>query len=239
MQRLLIKNKKSIYLFAFLSIEFALWICVLVLSGAWVRFLSYATVAIAFLFTLLFMEKRVDTLLAIGGLFCTCVADIFLVILQKEGDTLAMCVFLCAQACYAGRTYLLAKSRKEGLVQVLVRVGLSVLIGLATVLVLRAKTKAVFVISTVYYVNLLCSIVFSFWHWKGSARAKLMAVGFLSFSLCDVSIGLDFLIDIFALGEGSALYAFLHGGVSFVDVFYPPSQAILGASVYPALKGQK
>ncbi|MBQ7923901.1 MAG: hypothetical protein IJ329_01190 [Clostridia bacterium] len=236
MSRLLIQRKKPIYLFAFLAVELAAWFCVLFLSGSYVRFISYGAVALALVFAALFVEKRADTLFAVGGLFFTCIADIFLVLLQKEGDTLAMCVFLCAQLCYAGRTYLLAEGKKERLVQVTVRIIGSIVGGAATWIIVGATTQAVFVISVVYYVNLVCSIVFSFLHWKKHARARYMAIGFLSFALCDLSIGFDFLIDIFSLGETSFLYRLMHANVSFVDLFYPPSQAILGASVYPENK---
>ena len=235
MSRLLFKTKKPIYLFAFLAVEFAAWLCVLVVSGSWVRFLSYSAVALSFFFALFFIEKNADTLFAIGGLFCTCVADIFLVLLQREGDTFAMCVFLCSQICYAGRTCLLAEKKTEKWVQVGIRAALSMIGALITVLVLREKTQAVFVISVVYYVNLLCSVVFAFVHFK-TPRARYMAFGFLSFAFCDLSIGLHFLVDIFSLPPTHFIPKLLSADVSFVDLFYPPSQALLGASVYPEQK---
>lgn len=232
MQRLLLKKKTPIYLFAFFAVELTAWLCVLFLSIDWTHVLSYSAVALSFFFALSLVEIEADTLLTIGGLFFTCIADIFLVLLHKEGDTLAMCIFLCAQICYAGRTWLLAKNKGEKWVQVGVRVALSIAGGLITWLVLREKTQAVFVISVVYYVNLLCSIVFSFLHF-GYARAKFMAFGFLSFAFCDLSIGFDFLVDIFSLPPTHFIPKLLNANVPFVHLFYPPSQALIGASVYP------
>ncbi len=234
MQRLLIKNKRPAYLFAFFAVEITAWLCVLFLRVDWTHYLSYCAVALSFLFALSLIEKSADTLLTIGALFFTCVADIPLVLLKKDGDTFAMCVFLCAQICYAGRTLLWAKSKAEKWTQVGVRTLLSVAGGAITWLVLREKTQAVFIISVVYYVNLLCSLLLSFIHFK-HARAKYTAFGLLSFAFCDLSIGLRFIVNIFALPPTHFIPTLLRR-LSFVNLFYPPSQALLGASVYPEKK---
>ena len=235
MQRLIIKRKNPIYLFAFLAVELTAWLCVLFLPVAWVHYLSYSAVALSFLFALSLVEIKADTLFAILGLFFTCIADYFLVLQKKEGDLLAMCIFLCAQICYAARTFLISKNKLEKRLQVGIRVLLSVLGALITWLILREKTGALFIVSVVYYVNLLCSLVFAFIHFK-LPRAKFMAFGLLSFACCDLSIGLHFVADVFSLPKMHFIRRILRGKKSFVDIFYPPSQALLGASVYPKYK---
>ncbi len=119
-QRLpIINEKRAWFLTAFFAVEFLLWQCVIHAFGGWGKYVSYTAVALSFVFAL-FLSGR-DTLCVIGGLACTCVADVFLVLLGREGDTFAMCVFLCAQSFYAAQTYAFAKGKGERRAQLLVR----------------------------------------------------------------------------------------------------------------------
>lgn len=234
MEKLREKNfwtAKNVSLVVFILIQFSIWLKLIFDYGEWGTYLSYGTVVFCFVYSLFFLGKQKDSIFQSGAFFFTCIADYFLILLGGQNKTLAMCAFLCAQIFYACRVYLLAKSEKEKRLQILLRVSLGVVGAVATFVVLKEKTEALFVISVVYYVQLLLSMVFSFLHFKDGLSAKLLAIGLLSFALCDISIGFDFLIGIFSLGEESILYFIVHKmPVSMVTLFYPPSQTLLCAS---------
>lgn len=233
-------NAKKILFIAFLVAQCIIWIVLLFANLSWYTELSYATVVFCFVFSLLFLKKGKDGVFQSIAFFFTCIADYFLVLLGGENKTLAMCAFLCAQIAYACRVYLLSKNDKEKRLQILFRVIFGVIGASAVFIVLREKTEALFVISVVYYVQLLLSMIFSFLHFKDGLSVKLLAIGLLSFALCDISIGFDFLIDIFSLGEESILYYIVYKmPVSMVALFYPPSQTLLFASAKVANRMDK
>lgn len=225
---------RKVTLWAFCAVQFVVWILLIFVKKIPnPHVLSYAATLFCLAVTLFFCRKQTDWALQAAAFLFTCIADFFLVLLMGEQKTLAMCAFLCAQICYAWRTLLFAKTAKERWLNVVLRLVLSALAAVAVVAVLREKAEPLFVISLVYYANLILSIVFSFAHFKDGIVPKLTAIGLLCFSLCDITIGFDFLINIFSLSQGNLIYEIVHLPVSLVTVFYPPSQAILCASAYP------
>ena len=222
-------NCKRISLFAFIAVEFALWMLILFadFGGMLMRCISYGSVVLCFAYSLFYLEGKKDSLLQSGALLFTAVADFFLILLGGQHKTLAMCAFLCAQIFYAARIYLLASSEAEKKLQLILRLCTSTLGALLVLLVLREGAEALFVISVVYYVNLILSMCFAFAHCKEGLGVLLLAIGLLCFALCDISIGFDFLVDIFSLEEGNFIYTVVSLPISFVNVFYPPSQTLL------------
>ncbi len=220
-------------LFPFFIVQFCLW---LIQVFEWItptRYFSYAVIVLCLLYALLLWRNEPHTLLQIGACFFTLHADYFLILLQAQQQTLAMAAFLIAQLFYACRTFLLASSKKEKIFQLLLRTVLSVGIVLAAVAVLQASVNALIILSVVYYVQLLCSLLFAFLHFKEDMHVQFLAIGLLCFALCDLSIGFEFLTDLFHLQAGNLIYELSHAPVSFVSLFYPPSQTLLCVSVYP------
>ena len=224
---------RKIVLIAFCAVQFVVWMVLLFapMEMQTHNVLSYSATVFCLAVTLFFFQKKVGWGLQVAAFVCTLFADFFLVLLSGEQKTLAMCAFLCAQLCYAWRTVRMATPKEQWL-NVVLRLVCSVVGAVAVVAVLQENTQPLFVISLVYYVNLLVNIVFSFVHWKDGVEAKYMAVGLLCFSLCDLSIGLNFVINIFSLGPGSFLYGLKPIFNKFVGIFYPPSQALLCVSAY-------
>lgn len=219
-------------LFPFFIVQFCLW---LIQVFKWItptRYFSYAAIILCFLYALLLWKNEAHTLLQIGACFFTLYADYFLILLQARQQTLAMSAFLIAQLFYACRVFLLASSKQEKICQLLLRAVLSAGIVLAAVVVLQESVNALIVLSVVYYVQLLCSVAFAFLHFKENIHVKLLAIGLLCFALCDLSIGLEFLTELFHLQAGNFIYELSRAPISFVSLFYPPSQTLLCVSVY-------
>jgi hypothetical protein len=149
-----------------------------------------------------------------------------------------MVFFLIAQAAYAMKTLRFATSEREKRLHAVLRLSFSIIGAAATLLILGKDCEALFVISVVYYANLLISMVISFVHSR-SKEALITGIGLLLFALCDISIGFDFLIDIFSLGEGDLIFDFMEKSPSFVYIFYPPSQAVLAISALFSLDFDK
>ncbi len=222
---------KMIAFYTFIFIQFTAWMTLIFAQGSWLHYLSYGSVVLCFIYAMVCSYTEKDSVFQLGACFFTAIADFFLILLKGEQKTLAMCAFLIAQGFYACRTFLLAEEVREKKLQITLRAVFSVIGGAAVGIVLQEKAEALFVISVVYYVNLILSMVFAFMHFHKSLSAKLLAIGLLCFALCDISIGFDFLIDIFSLSEGNFIYFIAHLPVSFVTIFYPPSQALLCLSV--------
>ena len=224
---------KKVWAVAFLAIAFTVWLLDIFWRPKGYHYVSYFFIVFCFVTSLIFIDKCKDKIFQSVALLFTAVADYFLILLQGQQKTLAMVFFLLAQVAYALRTVGFTKSKRERIVNLAVRAGASAIIATITAIVLAGdKDLPLFLLSVVYYANLVVSIVFSFLHCKEGKHILVTAIGLLLFSLCDISIGFDFLIDIFSLGQGNFIYDFMHSGVSFVAIFYPPSQALLAFSSY-------
>ncbi len=223
-------NLKTCFIGAFVLVEFVLYMILLFGDWQYMRFLSYGITVLCLTIAIIFISKKEQKLFQIGAFVCTLVADFFLVIKQGEHKTLAMWFFLGAQIFYACRTYYLAYYPKERLIQLFSRIIISVLVIIIACIILKSKVEFLFIISVVYYFNMLMSILFAFMHFKEDLSVKLLAIGLMLFACCDISIGFDFMIDIFALTKGNFIYDIMHSGVHFVNLFYPPSQVLLAIS---------
>jgi uncharacterized membrane protein YhhN len=234
----------------FATLEAALWIALISGRAASDKYFLFSAVALAFILSaVLFADKARKNIsspsfkptlsYAVGcgramqfaALLFTLIADYFLVLKDAERKTLAMIFFLIAQMAYAMKTLRFDTSKKEKMLHAVLRLSLSIIGAAATLLVLGEACEMLFVISVIYYVNLLISMVISFLHSR-SKEALVTGIGLLCFALCDVSIGFDFLVDIFSLTEGNFIFDFIAKAPSFVHIFYPPSQTILAISAF-------
>ena len=142
-----------------------------------------------------------------------------------------MCFFLVVQIFYACRVYYLAYYPRERLIQLGVRFFSSIIAIILCFIVLKEKVQALFVISVVYYLNMILSIVFLGLHFREGLWIKILMIGLISFSLCDVSIGLGFVVDIFNLSNNNIICKILNFPINYVNVFYPLSQIIIAVGV--------
>lgn len=226
-------NKRTALLSAtalFLAAEITLSVLLQVSGGRVGIVCSFAAIALACLFCLLFAERSSAYLFTQLALVCTVCADYFLVLSSPRQQLPAMLFFSVTQLAYAARLYIDDASKRRRAWQIGCRIGFSLVALLLTVLVLREKTDALALVSLFYYANLLVNILFAFTQLRGNA---LMAVGLLLFACCDTLIGLSCLGQYFPIAEDSLLYRVINPGFNLAWAFYVPSQALLALSLLP------
>lgn len=221
---------EKIYIFLFLLLELSVFPTVFMRHEAFHSVLYYGAIVLCFLTSLVLLRAKRASVFTSAALLFTAVADFFLILLGT-GKLIAMCAFTLTQIFYCLRTLLVAETRKERICNVAVRLCGSALAALAVYIVLKEEAEPLFVISLVYYVNLLTNIVFAFLHFK---KHRLFAIGLLLFALCDALIGLSFVEDIFALPEGNFISQLWSLPVHLESMFYQPSQVFLALSVLSA-----
>lgn len=217
---------RRIYFFAVLALQIIAYPIVIFGIGEFHNSIYYALVISCFLTSLVFLRKDAHALLQCGALLFTCLADNCLIL--GNGTRLAgMWFFLTVQLFYAARTLLLATSKTERIINASIRVCLSTFMPLIAYMVLGDGAELLFIISLIYYVNLLVSIVFSFLHFRGN---ELLAIGLTLFACCDLFIGLNEVIKIFSIPKDSLFYQFVHPPFAIEASFYCPSQVLLSLS---------
>ena len=217
---------KRIYFFAILLLQLIAYPIAIFNIGEYNDWIYYGIILSCFISTAVFAEKNAQSYLQIGALYFTCIAD-YCLILGQASRVAGVSFFLVVQIFYAARTLFLTESKKERIVNLSVRFEASVLATLAVFLVFGEETEALFVVSLVYYVNLLTNIAFAFLHFKEN---KLLPLGLVLFALCDTVLGLDEVIGIVSISHESLFYKLLHPPFALEAAFYCPSQVILSIS---------
>ena len=190
--------------------------------------LCFTSVVIAFAFSVILSEPTADSVITVAALFFTVCSDYCLLMIYPEPRVVAMSFFNAVQICYFIRLLRAAKSRREITAHLSVRLFIIAVAVSAAFLILRGNPDTVSVISMIYFANLVTNIIFAFYH---SDRYLLFAIGLLSFSLCDVFVGLGALArDYLHVGRDSFLWAITHTGVNFIWLFYVPSQTMIAIS---------
>ena len=224
------RSYEKIYLLLFILIELSVFPTVFMRNEAIHTVLYYAAIVLCFVTSLVLLRARFESVFTSIALLFTVVADFFLILLGT-GKLIAMCAFTLTQIFYCLRTLSMATSRCERLWNLAVRLTLSVMAASAVFIVLKEDAEALFVVSLIYYANLLTNIVFSFIHIK---KHPLFAVGLLLFAICDALIGLSFVENIFALPDGNFIDILWSLPVHLESMFYQPSQVLLALSVLTA-----
>ena len=235
--KLLTPAVKKIAVVLFVIIQTVLWFLIMFAKIS-VFNVSYFSLCLTFVYVIIFASHDKISAFQILAFAFTLIADYHLILLGGGDKVFAMVAFNVAQLFYALKTLAFANSRGEKLLQIILRVAGSIIGGVATILIVK-PVQVLHVISVIYYVNLLISLVFSFIHFKGWLNQKLTAIGLLCFALCDVSIGFTFLIDIFSIPSGSILHSHTSLPVSMVNIFYYPSQLLLALSVTAGISKNK
>lgn len=199
---------------AFLTVEAALYICILTCGGDLLVASSYASIVLCGLFALALGQK--STLFLRLGLLCTLGADFCLVVCDPIQRLWGMVFFLAAQSMYA--LYLGGRPWRW-----IVRAAVSLCALAVTVLVLGENTDVLALVSVCYYGNLILNLLFAFLN-----KDRMLGLAFVLFLLCDTVIGLQVAAGGYLpIAEGSALYSLLFSGFNLAWFFYLPSQVLL------------
>jgi len=214
--------KQKILTGCFLAAECVLYYFILTAGGDTQKWCMYSSIVLCFLYALL--NIKTGSLLMLGGLACTLGADFCLVVCSPIQQLYGMIFFLGAQTLYA--IHLHKTSRSKPLL--IIRLALTVLSEIITVIVLQDKTDPLALVSLAYYANLIMNIVESFTLFP---KNKLLPLGFLLFILCDTVIGLQVAAGGYLpISESSLLYRILFMPFPLSWFFYLPSQVLIALS---------
>ena len=228
-----IKNTRfyeKVYLLIFILLELSVFPIVFMRHESIHSVLYYAAIFLCFITSLVLLRFCKGSVFTSIAFFFTVIADFFLILLGT-GKLVAMCAFTLTQIFYCFRTLSIAASKKERICNVTVRLIASAIATIAVFVVLKEGAEPLFVISLIYYVNLLTNIAFAFLHFR---KHPFFAIGLLLFAFCDALIGLSFVEDIFALPEGNFIDVLWSLPVHLESMFYQPSQVLLALSVLSA-----
>ena len=171
------------------------------------------------------------------GLGVTLLADYFLVLCVPARELAGVIVFCVVQMAYFAALVVSDKNRVRRMVHITVRVGLCALIVPVALLVLGDSVDTLAVWSAVYYVNLVCNMVFAFVDFR---RWWLFGFGLFAFALCDASIGFNFLVNGYlGAAEGSFLWLIADSDLNLAWIFYVPCLTMISLSThFPFGKGK-
>lgn len=192
--------------------------------------LQYSAVVLACVFCFSFAEKSTSYLFTQIALICTVCADFFLVCLQDMNQLAGMVFFSGTQIAYFLRIYFEEKNKKTRQIHFILRSCASVIVLMATSIVLGKNTDALALVSMFYYTNLIFNIVFSFLNFKTS---NLLAIGLVCFAVCDTIIGMVSLGAYMDVSKNSLIRALLNSKIDIAWLFYVPSQTLLAISLLP------
>lgn len=212
--------KQRIFTGIFLALEAVLYYLILTAGGKVLVASCFLSILLCACFALVNWGDKC----IIAGLACTVMADLFLVVWQPQQQLWGMVWFLCAQSLYAVKLQRMKHSKALGIV----RIALTGIGALVTVVVLQEKTDALAVISVCYYANLIMNIVQSMANFR---KVPLLAIGFVLFLLCDTVIGLQVAAGGYLpISEGSLLYRIIFMDFFLSWFFYLPSQVLIALS---------
>ena len=223
------KKYKLPLVILFSLIQTVLFFLVQLTRGKTNIIVSYLVVVLCCLFAVLYFEKTKKYAFTQIALFCTIMADLFLVVIHPIMQLPAMIFFSITQICYFLRLYFNSKSEKEKRIHLSIRALSSVIAIIITIIVLKEKTDAVSIISMYYYANLIVNIVFAFVQYKSS---KLFAIGLLLFLGCDTLVGINALVTQYITSPNAQeICNAIFGSLNWAWIFYVPSQAMLALSL--------
>lgn len=216
------KKFDRILIALFLAAEGVLYYFILTAGGKTLVISEYASIVLCFLYALAYIGKK--NWLIQAGLLCTLGADLFLVVCSPLRQLPGMVCFLCAQGMYALWLHRNGGSKP----QLWIRLAMTGIAVLATLLVLRKNTDALALVSLCYYAGLIVNLAVSFIRFS---ERRLLSVGFVLFLLCDTVIGLQMANGVyFPIPEGSVIDKILSLNINLAWLFYLPSQVLIALS---------
>ena len=189
---------------------------------------SYICILTSCLFCAVLWDGSRSWLFTQLGLLGTLGADFFLVLLPNQQRAAGMVFFCVTQIFYFMRLYSEDENETRKRVNLILRSVASVAMLIITPLVLGARVDAVSMLSMVYYVNLVCNVLFAFMNFK---KTGLFAFALLAFVLSDTLLGFQSLSDYFLIPRGSFIYYAVFFGKRIFYPFYILSQICIPISV--------
>lgn len=228
------KNKKLwILLPIFLIAELSLWYFILFQSsGQTLRNLCFFSVVLACVFAFCFIQTKRNSVFLNFGLFCTVIADFFLVLpsdLTYTRQVLGVAFFCFVQFFYFGFLFCETQSKRKKLVHGITRLCIIAVALIALFIVLKSETDLLSFLSLFYVANLATNALFAFCQGK---KGVLFGIGLVLFLCCDLFVGFSSAIGVYLpVSETSWLYKLVFADFNFIWFFYLPSQTVIGVSL--------
>lgn len=189
--------------------------------------ISFASVVLAFLFSLLTFSHN-ESAFTVTALLFTVISDLFLVIIKPQYKLVAMIFFSVAQLSYFLRLYFVEKREGHRRIHLTVRALAILLAIILTVTVLGERTDALSLVSMFYFANLFVNLLYAFIYIKSSV---LFPFGLLCFILCDILVGLSVMDGMYvSFAADSFIYKLIHTDINLIWLFYVPSQTLIAIS---------
>ncbi len=191
------QNRKAFYFKLIASILFAILVFGMYLYaniegdirvGEYKNILCYACIIACFIFSLLFIKKNTKKILITIALALNVVADYFLVLtLSYKTQLIGVCIFCFIQFAYALYTIYLTKNVWLKLLNVVIRVVVTVVAYFVIQHFLHLET--VEIISLLYAINCFITVVVLLFYIK---TEWLLFLGLLLLLICDIFVGLQY-----------------------------------------------
>lgn len=193
--------------------------------------IQYFSVVLACLFCVIFAKKSKSYAFTQLALIFTVFADFFLVLPYYTNKPMAMICFSVTQIAYFLRIYFEDANKTRRKVHLILRASLSLIIIIATCVVLGKQTDALSLISMFYYTNLVLNIAFALIDFK---KSWIFALGLVCFVICDTLIGFANIGPYINVENNQFIQKLLHPGFDIAWAFYVPSQMLLAISLLPS-----
>lgn len=226
------KNKPAIILTSiFIACEIAFFI-ILNFTSIPASIPSFCSIVLCFVFVIFFDVRKQDINLLQIALFFTMISDMFL-ILFRGFQVIAMISFTIVQITYAVRLLNYSDSKKENIINLCLRVILTILVEILVLAVFLKSFDWLLFICSIYATNFLVNIVFSFIHIRSNFIFPFALVLFL---ICDFFVAIDCASPYIDL-SGNAFFAKIFAlPFSLAWVFYLPAQVLLALSLFTTKK---
>ena len=212
----------SVVSILFLALEAVLYYFILTAGGDLLVYSSFFAIVLCFLHILLHVKTCNKWIF--GGLACTVMADVCLVLCSPIQQLWGMVFFLIAQSLYAANLHLASKNK----LLLYIRIALILIALSVTGIVLKENTDALALVSLCYYANLIMNIVVAFARFKTN---KILSIALVLFLLCDTVIGLQVACGAYLpIGEESLIYKIIFMPFNLSWLFYLPSQVLISLS---------
>ena len=214
--------------FVFLAIQLIFYIIILGDFANNKSVMTFLPVITAFLYSVIILAKDKCSYFLTAALLFTVISDTFLMLLKPLHQDVAMFAFSIAQLFHFARLFVGINSKKEKIIQLVLRFSLWVLVEIIAVIVTKNTFDAVVFLTVFYFVNLVMNFTLSCKYYRNSI---LLAVGFLLFIGCDIIVGFSVAAGTYLdIPETSVFYNLVNPSFDFTSFFYVPSQALIALS---------
>lgn len=214
----------------FVLVELFLYGIILFSKADHIEIYCYMAIIVAFLFSAVYVQDGKYNYLCLIAFIFTLIADFFLVVNGKsEYKGVAMTSFLFVQFMYATYIYLTIENKKNMKVGITLRLSLTFVAVLATILVLKSNVDYLSIVSIIYFANLICNIIDCIINIR---TMRLLLTALVLFMLCDVVTGLSVADGLyFVIPATSLLSKIIYLPFNLIWFFYVPSQVLIALNL--------